>query len=444
MKPGGIDWIGDIPAEWKINRLGFLFTFGKGLNITKEDLQDMGIPCVSYGEIHSKYGFEVNPEKDILRYVDEKYLRTERKSLLKYGDFLFADTSEDLEGSGNFTYLNSNEKVFAGYHTIILRARENINHRYIAYMFDSISFRTQIRNNVWGIKVYSITQPILKNAKIILPSPKEQQAIAVFLDAQCNRIDNIITEMEQQIEVLKQYKTSLITETVTKGLDKSAPLKDSGIDWIGKIPVHWEMGRIKYCYDILLGKMLQPFQERNADKKMSYMCSANITWDGIDLSVLKQMWFSPEEIKNYLLKKGDLLVAEGGDVALASIWNNEVEDCCIQNALHLVRENERHSNKFLYYWLYFLKHTGYIDLICNKATIAHFTKEKFGESSICVMPLEEQKSIAAFLDTQCSHIENIIADKLQSVEAMKAYKKSLIYEYVTGKKRVKGINDTVL
>ncbi|MDR2406818.1 MAG: restriction endonuclease subunit S, partial [Bacteroidales bacterium] len=253
-KPSGIDWIGDIPAEWEVKRLGFLFVFGKGLNITKEDLQDEGIPCVSYGEIHSKYGFEVNPEKNILRCVDEKYLRTDRKSLLKYGDFLFADTSEDLEGSGNFTYLNSNEQAFAGYHTIILRPRENIYRRYIAYLFDSLFFKTQIRNKVWGIKVYSITQPILKNAKMILPPPKEQQAIAAFLDTQCGRIDSIITEMEQQIEFLKQYKTSLITEMVTKGLNKAAPMKDSGIDWIGKIPVEWKITRLGFLF--IFGKGL--------------------------------------------------------------------------------------------------------------------------------------------------------------------------------------------
>jgi type I restriction enzyme S subunit len=215
-------------------------------------------------------------------------------------------------------------------------------------------------------------------------------------------------------------------------------MKDSGIDWIGKMPEHWEVGRIKYCYDIILGKMLQPFQEQNADREMSYMCSANITWDGIDLSVLKKMWFSPSEIKKYLLREGDLLVAEGGDVAIACIWNNEIDECCIQNALHIVRENGRYSTGFLYYWLYFLKHNGYVDLICNKATIAHFTKEKFGESPFCVIPLAEQQSIAAFLDEKCDKIADIITTKRQSIETMKAYKKSLIYEYVTGKRRVKG------
>jgi type I restriction enzyme S subunit len=276
----------------------------------------------------------------------------------------------------------------------------------------------------------------LGNISLAIPPHKEQQAITAYLDTQCGRIDGIITEMEQQIELLKQYKTSLITETVTKGLNKAAPMKDSGIDWIGKIPAHWEVGRIKYCYDMVLGKMLQPFQERSTDRKMNYMCSVNITWNGIDLSVLKEMWFTPLEIRSYLLQKGDLLVAEGGDVGTASIWNNEVDGCCIQNALHLIRENGKYLNRYLYYWLYFLKYNGYIDLVCNKATIAHFTKEKFGGSPFCILPFVEQEEITKYLDEKIKKTNAIITQKHQSIETMRAYKKSLIYEYVTGKKRL--------
>jgi type I restriction enzyme S subunit len=215
-------------------------------------------------------------------------------------------------------------------------------------------------------------------------------------------------------------------------------MKPSGIEWIGDIPAKWEVKRIKYCYDILLGKMLQSFQERNTDREMSYMCSANVTWNGIDLSVLKKMWFSPIEIKKYLLQEGDLLVAEGGDVGIASVWNNEVQDCCIQNALHLVKKGGRHSNIFLYYWLYHLKHSGYIDRVCNKATIAHFTKEKFGESPLCVPPPKEQIAIAAFLDTRCRRIDRIITEMEQQIEVLKQYKTSLITETVT-----KGLDKTV-
>jgi type I restriction enzyme S subunit len=414
MKPSGINWIGGIPVEWKINRIGFLFFFGKGLSITKEDLQDAGIPCVSYGEIHSKYGFEVNPDKNNLRCVDEKYLRTDRKSLLKYGDFLFADTSEDLEGSGNFTYLNSNEKVFAGYHTIILRARENVNHRYIAYMFDSISFRTQIRTNVWGIKVYSITQPILKNAKIILPSPKEQQAIAVFLDAQCNRIDNIITEMERQIEILKQYKTSLITETITKGLDKSASMKDSGIDWIGKIPTHWEMGRVK---DLM-------FLQRGYDLAQDNFIEGNIPVYGSNGIV---------GYHNKKTTKGpNITIGRSGSIGEV----NYIEtDCWVHNTAIYIDDMKKNTCRYLYYVLLNID----IKSLGNGSAVPTLDRKNVQNVKIVfTRNITDQKMIASYLDAKLDKIDNIIAEKRQSLDTMRAYKKSLIYEYVTGKKRVKG------
>jgi len=137
------------------HRLRNLFALHKGLGITKADLRDEGIPCVSYGEVHSKCKFEVNPALHALKCVDEIYLELSPKSLLHYGDYVFADTSEDIAGSGNFTYFNSDIKTFAGYHTIIARANSHMNHRYVAYYFDSSYFRSQIQQRVNGVKVSS-------------------------------------------------------------------------------------------------------------------------------------------------------------------------------------------------------------------------------------------------------------------------------------------------
>jgi len=124
-------------------RFRYLFKLYRGLNITKTDLTDVGVPCVSYGEIHSRYGFEVSPDIHPLKCVDKRYLQTNSVSLMKYGDFVFADTSENTEGSGNFTYLNSNTQVFAGYHTIIARAVEVMNYRYLAYFLIRFYFGTK-------------------------------------------------------------------------------------------------------------------------------------------------------------------------------------------------------------------------------------------------------------------------------------------------------------
>ena len=215
MKDSGVEWLGKIPKDWEVKYFKHMFNFKKGLSITKADLKESGVPCVSYGEIHSKYRFELNPSKQNLQYVDEEYLSTGTSSLLEYGDFIFCDTSEDLNGCGNFTYLNEYSKVFAGYHTIIARANKEINYRYMAYLFDSNDWRFQIRSKVSGIKVFSITQSILKTTTVIQPYLIEQKHISDYLDIKCNGINHTIDKTKLQIEKLKEAKQSLISEAVT-------------------------------------------------------------------------------------------------------------------------------------------------------------------------------------------------------------------------------------
>jgi type I restriction enzyme S subunit len=215
MKDSGIEWLGEIPEHWEVKRFDYLFDFSRGLPITKADLRDTGIPCVSYGEIHSKFGFDVDPNRDLLKCVDDKYLVTNDKSLLQSGDFVFADTSEDLEGSGNFTYLNSSVPTFAGYHTIIGKPIIEFERRYVAYYFNTLPFRNQVRSKVSGTKVFSITQAILKFTNIIFPLISEQQEIVDYIDNECARIDSKKERTEKLIELLTEYRTALISEVVT-------------------------------------------------------------------------------------------------------------------------------------------------------------------------------------------------------------------------------------
>ena len=245
-KESGVESLGKIPEEWEIKRFKYMFFFNKGLTITKENLTNRGIHCINYGEIHSKYGFEVNPEIHELKYVDEKYLQSNPKSLLNFGDFVFADTSEDIEGSGNFTYLNSPVKTFAGYHTVICRLKKENNPRFFAYIIDSISYRFQIRKRVKGVKVYSITQGILKDTFVWIPSQDEQTKIVEFLDIKTEQLNKTIEQKEQLIERLKERRQILINDAVTKGIDKTVTMKDTNFKWLGKIPEHWEFKTLKY------------------------------------------------------------------------------------------------------------------------------------------------------------------------------------------------------
>ena len=215
MKDSGVEWLGDIPKDWAVKKFKYIFSLNKGLSITKVDLKEEGIPCVNYGEIHSRYRFELKPSIHKLKYVDELYLKYNTTSLLSYGDFIFCDTSEDIDGCGNFTCLNENSSIFAGYHTIIAKALKQINFRYMSYSFDSNSWRMQIRTRVSGVKVFSITQTILKETNIIMPYLLEQENIVKYLDVKCNEINSSICKIKLQIEKLKEAKQSLISEVVT-------------------------------------------------------------------------------------------------------------------------------------------------------------------------------------------------------------------------------------
>lgn len=215
FKNSDIEYLGLIPHHWEVKKLKILFSLGNGLNITKQDFVSYGIPCVSYGEIHSKYPCRLDTSIHKLPYVSETYLADKPQSLLTKGDFVFADTSEDIEGSGNFTSIQSYMPVFAGYHTIILKPKiSEINDLYFSFLFDSFGIRSQIRKEVCGVKVFSITKSILKEIQCLLPPLQEQEEIAEFLDSKVAQIDLVIEKTKKQIELIKEYKNTLINEAV--------------------------------------------------------------------------------------------------------------------------------------------------------------------------------------------------------------------------------------
>lgn len=215
LKDSGVEWLGKIPTHWEVKKLKLLFGIGSGLGITKADFVPSGIPCVSYGEIHSKYPCRLNTGIHPLPYVSEDYLSSKPQALLKKGDFVFADTSEDIEGSGNFTSLQSDDPVFAGYHTIVLKPKtQSIHSPYFSFLFDSLGIRNQVRKEVCGVKVYSITKSILKEVQCLIPPLEEQKAIAEYLDTQIEKIDLAICKIKSQINLIKEYKTTLISEAV--------------------------------------------------------------------------------------------------------------------------------------------------------------------------------------------------------------------------------------
>lgn len=216
MKDSGVEWIDKIPSDWTIEKLKNLFSFGKGLPITKANLVDDGVPVISYGQIHAKFNTGTKIVPNLFRFVDSEYLNSNFNSLVEKGDLIIADTSEDLDGCGNAVYVDKKMTLFAGYHTVILKhENETGNNKFFAYLILTDAWRSQIRQRVTSVKVYSITQKILKECSMILPPHSEQQKIVEFLDEQVAKIDQLIAEKQEIIEDLKTYKQSLIYEVVT-------------------------------------------------------------------------------------------------------------------------------------------------------------------------------------------------------------------------------------
>ncbi len=215
-------------------------------------------------------------------------------------------------------------------------------------------------------------------------------------------------------------------------------MKDSGVEWIGEIPNGWEISRVSYFFDIQLGKMLQPTQDKEDETLEEYLCSINVSNNEITQSDLKTMWFSPKEKQNYSIKQGDLIVVEGGDVAASAIVKTLVENLYFQNALHRVRSSASFDVRYLHYLLITAKASGQIDLLCNKATISHFSKEKFKALEFIVNSSKEQHRIADYLDAKCTQIDRAIARQQEVIDKLKEYKLSVITEAVT-----KGLNHDV-
>ena len=176
---------------------------------------DSGIPVISYGQIHAKTNTGTHLAKELLRYVPEKYLESSPDCLIRYGDIILADTSEDLTGLGNAVLMDRQEPVFAGYHTIVLRPDNTDNSKYISYLLQTDCWRSQLRANASGIKVFSVTQKMLRTCDVILPTLEEQNMIVAYLDKKCLAIDSVISEKTSIIDNLEGYKKSLIYEVVT-------------------------------------------------------------------------------------------------------------------------------------------------------------------------------------------------------------------------------------
>ena len=218
-KDSGIQWIGQIPEGWRVKRFKHCFITSTGLNIAKSDLTDAGVAVISYGQIHAKINTRTHLSDDLVRFIPKELVKGKEICKLQRNDFVFADTSEDLEGCGNAAFIDSDREIYAGYHTIIARPVISGEIKYLAYLFTTDVWRKQIREHVAGVKVNSITQKLLNECVLLLPPTTEQQAIVCYLDTKTAMIDETIRRIDEQINDLRTYRTALISEVVTGKID---------------------------------------------------------------------------------------------------------------------------------------------------------------------------------------------------------------------------------
>jgi len=440
-KDSGVAWIGEIPEGWKVYPFKSIFKTSKGLNITKADLTEKGIPVINYGQIHSKNNPGTRIIKELIRYVPEKYIASNPECLLPVGSILFADTSEDIEGCGNAVYIDQSDIIFAGYHTVVAKPNNSSN-KYIAYQLLTDCWRSQIRSVVNGIKVLSINQKFINSTSIIFPPLSEQQSIASFLDEKCGEIDSLIALQEEMITELQDYKQSVISEVVTKGLDPNAQMKDSGVEWIGEIPEGWKV---------------YPFKSIFKTSKGLNITKADLTEKGIPVinygqihsknnpgtRIIKELIrYVPEK---YIASNPECLLPVGS--ILFADTSEDIEGC--GNAVYIdqsdiifagyhtvVAKPNNSSNKYIAYQLLTDCWRSQIRSVVNGIKVLSINQKFINSTSIIFPPLSEQQQIATYLDEKTQQIDTLITLKQQKIEELKDYKKSIIYEYVTGKKKV--------
>ena len=437
MKDSGVAWIGEIPVGWDIVRLKSKFSFGKGLPITKDNLVETGIPVISYGQIHAKYNSGVQLQSDLFRFVNASYLQTNPDALVHRGDIIVADTSEDTDGCGNCAFVDQEMQLFAGYHTVVLKARSSDDNKYFAYLMKTDPWRSQIRSKVSGVKVFSISRKILADAILLCPPISEQSRIAAFLDRRCAEIDRVIAATQRTIEEYKKLKQSIITEAVTRGIRLGRKMKDSGVEWIGEIPEEWKVAKMKRaCLRITDGSHFSP---ESIAEGFPYITAKDVRGVGIDYDKANRI--SADDFANLQRNgcqphRGDVLIVKDG--ATTGRVGLMIDDtaCVLLSSVAMLTPSKLIESKFLMYSLQSELLQNQILISMAGSAMPRITLTKLIDYYCVYCSITEQQEIIDYLDERCAEIDRLIEAKQRLLTELEAYKKSVIYEYVTGKKEV--------
>jgi type I restriction enzyme S subunit len=441
MKDSGIRWIGEIPESWNTKRIKYVANLKGRIGwqgLTSEEYQDEGAFLITGVDfLDGGIDWENCYHVPMKRWEEAKDIQIQNGDLLITKDGTVGKVAI-VSGMPGETSLNSG--------VLRIMPIEGYSRRFLYWVLQSEEFWNWFNyKNAGNSTIIHLYQGDFNEFVYVFPDYEHQEAIADYLDKHCAKLDGIISDLEVQIETLQKYKKSLITETVTKGLDKSVPMKNSGFEWIGQIPEHWELKRLKYmledCKDNLrVGPFGSALSTDEYTEEGKWVYTQRIVLDNnfeSNDTFIDEKKFN--ELKGFKVRGGDILITTRGTIGKVAIVPEECEQGILHPCLIRFRVNTDFISRELIELIFnecdFV--TKQFTYMSNATTIDVIYSYSLKDIILPIIPSDEQKRIAKFLKAKCSAIDAILNGKIAQLNNMKAHKESLIFEYVTGKKRIK-------
>ena len=426
MKDSGIEWIGSVPSDWRVHTLYQLVTQVKEKN---SNLQEKNLLSLSYGKIKRK---DIDSPDGLLPASFDGY------NIIENGDIVLRLTDLQNDHTSLRVGLATERGIITSAYTT-LRPIDTSNSKYLFYLLHAFDLKKGFYGMGSGVR-QGLNYAEVKELRIVLPSQKEQDAIVYFLDDQCSEIDLAIDEAKSSIQDYKTLKANIISTTVLSGLDGDVDKRKCRIEWVPSIPSHWDTARFVYKNWIrsrLGWKGLKA--EEYVEDDYPFLSAFNINnnylcWEQLNYITQERYDESPE-IK---LRVGDiLLVKDGAGIGkCARIDSLPLGESTVNGSLAVITPNEDLDYRYEYYYLQCNVFQNIIARLRNGMGVPHLTQEAMKEIVIPLPPREEQEQIANFLDTECRKIDEIIELKNLLIIELEMYKRSLIFETVTGKRKV--------
>lgn len=429
-KDSGSAWIGEIPSHWEVKPLKYTADLYNGDSLNTEEKKE-------YSECNDGDSLPYIASKDIERGSGKVEYENGMRIPKKGEGFSIAKTYSTLlcieGGSAGKKVAFINQEVCFVNKLCCFDTR--LDKKYNYYFICSEAFKEPFFQNLQGM-IGGVTMSEIKNFPISVPPVSEQKAIADYLDKKCASIDKIIETQEKRVNLLNELKQTIITEAVTKGTDPNVRYKDSGIEWIGKIPEHWEIRRLKYWLKGQLKYGANEAPDNIDDSHPRYIRITDIDENG-DLREETRSTLSPHKAEEYIVDKEDLLFARsGGTVGKAYIHNND-EKSCFAGYLIQARPNLSIANsKFIYLYTKSICYDNWKNSINIQSTIQNIGADKYANLSVPFPPINEQIAIVNYIMLKINPIDAYISKAQKEIDLLREYKQSIITDAVTGKIKV--------